>query len=149
MPVFAALSINDGQGTPVSHTFNPTSSDNGIYTWRDQTVSSGVALGDWQITYSRKDPSGPIKTGLASNAERVYRHKLMALIPTMEALGTSDSGLTPPPTISHVHRGFVEMVQPERGSNSERKNLTAIVANALDHATFKSLLNDLAGMTGS
>lgn len=149
MPVFAALSINDGQATPVAHTFNPISNDNGIYTWRDQTVSSGVALGDWMITYSRKDPSGPQRAGLVSSADRVYRHKLMVAIPTMETLGNNSAGLTPPPTVAHVHRGFVELVQPERGSNSERKNLTAITANAMDHATFKSLFNDLSGITGS
>lgn len=146
MPAFAAITINDGQASPGAHTFNPVSNDNGIYVWQDQT--GGVALGYLTITYQKSVP-GPVKPGQASDASRVWRHKLTVAVPTMETLGTNDAGLTPPPTVACIHRGSMEFIQPERGTNSVRKDMTAYCANLLGHATIKSLLNDQAGLTGA
>lgn len=146
MPVFASIAINDGQGTPVSHTFLPVSSDSGIYVWQDQ--SGGVSLGYLTITYSKKVP-GPAKAGSESNAARIWRQTLSISVPTMETLGNNSAGLTPPPTVAYIHRAVLEFMQPERGSLQERKNLTAYATNLLSHATAKSLLNDQAGLTGA
>jgi len=147
MPVFAAVTINDGQAAPVAHTFNPVSSVNGLYVWQDQT--GGVALGYKTITYTKKTPAGNVRAGQASDAGRVWRQTFTIADPQMETLGTSDSGLTPPPTVAGIHRAVIEFVQPERGTLANRKDLTAYAANLLDHATAKSLLNDQAGLTGS
>jgi hypothetical protein len=146
MPAFAAITINDGQASPGAHTFNPVSSDNGIYVWQDQT--GGVALGYLTLTYQKTVP-GPAKAGQASDAGRVWRHKFTIAVPTMETLGTNDAGLTPPPTVACIHRSIHEFIQPERGSLSVRKDLTAYAANLFAHATAKSLLNDQAGLTGA
>lgn len=146
MPAFAAITINDGQASPGAHTFNPVSSDNGIYVWQDQT--GGVALGYLTITYQKSMP-GPSKPGQASDASRVWRQKFTIAVPTMETLGTNDAGLTPPPTVACIHRAVMEFIQPERGTVSVRKDLTAYCSNLLAHATGKSLLNDQAGLTGA
>lgn len=146
MPAFAAFTINDGQATPVAHTFNPVSSDNGVFVWQDQT--GGVALGYLTVTYRRQNP-GPMREGVASTADRKTKHWINIAVPTMETLGTNDAGLTPPPTVACIHRMNIEVFQPERGNESTRKDLTAYGANLLGHATFKSVLNQQQGFTGA
>jgi hypothetical protein len=147
MPAFAAVTINDGQASPGAHTFNPVANDNGIYVWQDQT--GGVSLGYLTLTYAKTMPAASVRAGQASDASRVWRHKISVAVPTMETLGTSDSGLTPAPTVACIHRANVEFIQPERGTTSVRKDVTAYVSNLLAHATFKSILNDQAGLTGA
>lgn len=147
MPVFGNIIINDGQATPVAHTFIPIAIENGVAIWQDQT--GGVPLGYSTITWVPKRPASQPRAGLQSSSDRVTRQKLTVSTSTMTTLGTTDAGLTPPPTISHVHRAVMEFVQPERGSLQERKDLTAYCQNLLGHATVKSLLNDQEGLRGA
>lgn len=146
MPVFAGITINDGQASPGAHTFNPVSSVNGTYVWQDQT--GGIALGYLTITYQRTNPP-PAKAGQGSTSDRAIKQSFGISIPTMETLGTNDAGLTPPPTVACIHRARMDFIQPERGTLSVRKDLTAYASNLLAHATGKSLLNDQEGLRGS
>lgn len=146
MPAFAAFTINDGQSSPAAHTFNPVSSENGVYVWQDQT--GGIALGYLTVTYQAKRP-GPMRDGMQSSADRRMKHSINIAIPTLETLGTNDAGLTPPPTVACIHRLNMDVIQPERGTLAVRKDLTAYGSNLLAHATFKALLNDQAGLTGA
>lgn len=146
MPAFAAITINDGQASPGAHTFNPVSNENGVYVWQDQT--GGVALGYLTLTYRCQRP-GPYRDGVASGSDRKWKHFINIAVPTLETLGTNDAGLTPPPTVACIHRLNMEVFQPERGTTSVRKDLTAYASNLLAHATFKAVLNDQSGFTGA
>ena len=96
MSAFAAITINDGSDTPVSHTFNPISNDNGVYLWAYQPA--GVAsLGYKTITYWKKVPSGSPRAGLTSDSSRVWRQHVNIAVPVLETLGSNAAGITPPP----------------------------------------------------
>jgi hypothetical protein len=51
MPALTTLTIDDGQSTPVAHSFVPTGMPNGVAEFRD---SDGVAVGDNILTVSSK-----------------------------------------------------------------------------------------------
>lgn len=146
MPAFAAFTINDGQAAPAAHTFSPVLQDNGVFVFQEQI--GGIALGYKTITYRRQNP-GPYREGLASSADRKVKHWINISVPTLETLGNNSAGLTPPPTIACIDRLNIEVFQPERGSESVRKDVTAYASNLLAHATFKAVLNQQQGFTGA
>jgi len=56
MPANAAIAIQDGASTPVTHTFSPTKIDaNGIATFEERV--SGVPIGYPTITWSVRAPT--------------------------------------------------------------------------------------------
>lgn len=147
MPAFAAFTINDGAGTPNARTFNPISGENGLFVWQDQSPTS--AIGYRTVTYRLTRPTVAAQPGLASAADRMWKHVIGIACPTMETLGNNSAGLTPPPTVAYIHRANLEFRQPERGVLQDRKDLTAFTYNLLGHADWKSVLNDLQPWTGS
>jgi hypothetical protein len=147
MPAFAAFTINDGKATPVAHTFNPISGESGLFVWQDQSPTS--AIGFLTVTYRLSRPTVAAAPGIASAADRMWKHTIGIAVPTMETLGNNSAGLTPPPTVAHIHRANLEFRQPERGTLADRKDLTAFAYNLLGHASWKSVLNDLTPWTGS
>lgn len=141
MPAFAAISINDGQATPVAHTFNPTEIVDGQAVLHDR--SGGIAIGYLKLGVSLKLPKSA-GNGQGSDANtRVIRTKVTVDLPTLETLATGSSGYEPPPTVSYVCRGICEFIFPERCSAQNRKDARAFIANALAHADVKKVVEDL------
>lgn len=137
MPAVAAITINDGQATPVAHTFDPTGPDtNGAFSYVDN--SSGVALGFPRITLSKSDPRGN---------SSVYRVKGRFEIPVLEtANGANPEGYTPGPAVAYTVRGNMEFLLPQRSDTDERKDILAYVSNFLQLALAESLIHDLEGI---
>lgn len=138
MPQVAALTINDGQGTPVPHVFNPVNLTDGVQFYADQ--SSGVSLGFPKVSHQLRVPAS---NGRRSDVSRNYRLKLKVTLPEMETLGTADSGLTPPPTKAYESIFTGEFVLPERASSAHRADLLAYVRNYLADAIVTSFVEDL------
>lgn len=140
MPALASLTINDGQATPVAHTFTPASRKDGIQSYLDQ--SGGVALGFPKITTQLAEPRGSHKQ---SSADRKYKCRVSIKVPVMETLGTSDNGLTPPPTRAYESDVHIDFVIPERADLAHRKDILAYAKNLLSDAMVTSLVQDLEG----
>lgn len=136
MPAFAALTINDGQATPVAHTFGPLRIDEkGVAVYLDR--AAGVGIGFNKLAISLRSPVGSIKPGDVSDAsKRVYKAVLTLDLPTLESA-------TAVPTVAHLHQARVEFTLPERGSLANRKDLIALLKNALSHANINSVLETL------
>lgn len=120
MSAVSSITLNDAQGTPVLHTFIPLGPDvNGVWWWEDQTGTASIAYN--RISMSLKRPR-PAAAGDNSD-KRVNRVKISILTPKVEALGVSDSGYTPSPTIAYTPRCDIEFVMSERALLQDRKDL--------------------------
>jgi len=126
-----AIQLYDAQATPVNHVFNPTRPDQIAALWFEDT-SQASPIGYWRISVELKRPA--VAVAGQSSKDRVYRVKVTMHEPVLETLGTSDSGLTPAPTLAYVSRGFAEFVLPERGTLQNRKDLRKMLHNLLNEA---------------
>ena len=129
MPAAANIVISDGAATPVAHTFSPIGQDSKGVWWYEQINPVPTnALGAKRLG---------IKVVRVMERNRLTGNAKVTITvqnPTLETLGTKDSGLTPPPTVAYVNHARVEFDYPERGSLQERKDTRAFVA-ALTSAT--------------
>lgn len=144
MPQLANITINDGQATPVAHTFSPVRIDEkGVASLYDR--SGGIAIGFPRLAVSLKEPVNPVKAGAASDAlKRNYKCVITVDVPTLESTSAATgTGITPAPTVAYVHAARLELSLPERGALSNRNDLIAYVVNALNNATVKSIVQNL------
>ena len=125
MTAIAALTINDGQATPVAHTFNPVNIDQqGVAKWADR--SGGIALGFPIITFSMKNPT---------KQSRNYRVVVKVTTPVLEQTSPSTAtGIQPAPTKAYDLIFNGEFVLPERSTLAERNNILAYVKNFFANA---------------
>lgn len=125
MPAIAALSINDGQSTPVAHSFAPVTTDGSLAKWADRspTIPSGFRT----ISYEVAPPSGSRIT-----------HKLQA--------GFNNPSVATVNSVDQVVRNSSAQVtlniHPD-ATLQERKDLLAYVANFFANATVKASVENL------
>lgn len=120
----ALTGINDGEIAPIAHTFTPLGPDKDGVQWFEQSVpapANGLAAKRFSITVKRATPGNQLN-GVTRITGRFW-------YPVMETLATSDSGITPPPTISYQLYAEIRYVLPERSNEQERKNLKVLVSN--------------------
>jgi len=144
MSAVAAIVLADALGTPVNHTFTPLGPDaNGVWWFEDQSQSTPI--GYWRISLqlTRVKPGG---TGQASSKDRVNRVKIGIHIPTLETLGTSDNGITPPPTVSFIDRANIELILPERDNLQVRKDLRKFCQNLMAETQVTAMVESLQGV---
>jgi len=122
MTAIAALTLADGQATPVNHTFSPVNIDaGGVARWADR--SSGIAIGFPVISQSLRNPT---------KGSRNYRMTAKVQLPVLEVTspGTA-TGIQPAPTKAYDLLATIELVLPERSTLAQRNDLLAYVKNLL------------------
>jgi hypothetical protein len=130
MAAIGNIVINDGQGTPVAHTFSPLSVATDVCKFVDRVL--GVVIGYPELSLGMTLPSNG-----AGNAKMT----LKVTVPTLEtATGTTGEGFIPKPTLAYKTRAFVEVYADVRSSLQERKNLNAYLKNALANAAWTTLV---------
>lgn len=125
MSAISNIVINDGQTTPVSHTFAPAKTQADWALLEDRTA--GIYIGYNKLTFALTRPSGDSKS-----ANRNLKLSIKIETPKLENVTNSTiSGIAPAPTISY--RPVVELIAtfPERCSLQDRKDLQAYIKNAL------------------
>jgi len=125
MTAIAALTLADGQATPVNHTFSPVNIDqSGVARFADR--SGGVAIGYPVMSYSFRAPS---KTSWN------YRILVKAVLPVLEQTSASTStGIQPAPTKAYDLTFNGEFILPERSTLANRSDILAYAKNLLSHA---------------
>lgn len=124
MGALAAVAANDGEIVPVGHTFTPLGPDKDGVQWFEQSTpapANALAAKRVSVSIKRADP-GKQQNGVARLTLRMW-------YPVMETLSTSDSGITPPPTVAYQLYAEVRYVIPERSTEQERKNLRVLLIN--------------------
>lgn len=141
MSAVSTITLADAQATPVNHNFIPLGPDaKGVWWFEDQSQST--PLGYWRISLELKRTL-PGAAGTAASSNRVNRVKVTLHLPTLETLGTSDSGITPPPTIAYVDRGSMEFILAERDSLQNRKDLRKMLSNLASNTQVVDMVENL------
>lgn len=129
MTAIAALTLADGQATPVNHTFSPADIVNGVASYEDR--SGGIAIGFPKVTVSVKAPT---QKGAGN---RNYRVIAKVTLPVLEQTSPSTAtGIQPAPIVAYNLIGNVEIVLPERSTLAQRNDALAYVKNLLANAVF-------------
>jgi hypothetical protein len=132
MAAIASVVINDGQATPVAHTFAPVNIVGDVAKWADR--SGGIALGYPIITQSLRMPT---------SGSRMYKLTQRIVVPTLEVTSPSTmTGIQPAPTLAYNLMCNVDWLLPERSTLQERKNLKAFLKNLLAHANTTTASED-------
>lgn len=135
MTAFASITINDGQATPVAHTFTARRISDGIAKWQD--ISGGIALGFPTLTASLREP-------VKGSKIPTYRAEINLSVPKMETVNASTyNGITPAPTKAYEVVAKLTLLIPERSVSQDRKDIRAYMANALAQLDLKALIEDL------
>lgn len=148
MALKAALTINDGQATPVAHTFSPRGpvEDNGVQMYEDRV--GGIAIGFPTVAFQFKMPSNS-NAALVSSSNRVYRITFGVAVPVMEVTSPqTGTGIQPAPTVSYILRSKTEFWIPERATLAQRKDLLAYTKNGLANAVVTTGVESLEGVWG-
>lgn len=128
MSAIANIVINDGQGTPVAHTFAPAKTQADWALLEDRVA--GMYIGYNKLTFVLTRP-----TGDSRQASRNLKLSIKIETPKLEVVSNSTvSGIAPAPTISY--RPVVELIAtfPERCSLQDRKDLQAYLKNILSNS---------------
>jgi hypothetical protein len=128
MSAIANIVINDGQTTPVGHTFAPVTIDaEGVAKWADR--SGGISIGFPMLTYKMASPS-------KRSTARTYKQTMKVVLPVLEQTSPSTAtGIQPAPIVGYTLLANIELVLPERSTLQDRKNLIAYARNYLANAT--------------
>lgn len=140
MTAFANMTINDGQATPVAHTFTARRIDEkGVAKWQD--ISGGVPIGYITITASLKEP--PVNMG-SSNRDAEYVARYKVALPILETLSNNTfSGVNPAPTKAYDLIADSTYRMSERSALADRKNLLAYHVNGLAQPQIRDLIWNL------
>lgn len=127
MSAIANIVINDGQGTPVAHTFAPAKTQADWALLEDR--AAGLYIGYNKLTFDLKRP-----TGESRQASRNLKLSIKVETPKLEVVSNSTvSGIAPAPTISYRPTAELVVTFPERCSLQDRKDLQAYIKNLLSN----------------
>lgn len=132
MPQMANIVINDGQATPVAHTFGPGPLVGTEAVFLDR--SGGISIGYPKVIINAAQPS---------KTSRLYKTRVKLVVPVLEVVNASTyNGITPAPTKAYDLTFDGTFFCPERATLADRKNLLAYVKNLLAHATLTAVVQD-------
>lgn len=130
MAAVGNIVINDGQGTPVAHTFSPSSVTTEVVEYFDRV--GGIVLGYPRLTLGQKLPA---------NGQGRIKQTLRVEVPTLETVtGSTGEGFAPKPTLAYKESWYTEVYHDPRSSLQERKNLNAYGKNALANTVWTTLV---------
>lgn len=119
---------NNGAATPVAYTFTPLGPDTSGVQWFEQaTPAPANARAAARVSVSLKRP----KLQASPRLQGIAKAEFGIWLPFMESLGTSDAGITPPPTVAYELQGRMVLFLSERSTPQDRKNLRMLMVNAV------------------
>lgn len=131
----ANIVINDGEATPIAHTFAPDGIDGGVAVYSDR--NTGVPVGYSKITMTR--PKTPQDAANGS-----YKMTVQLMLPRLEEVsGSGNSGYSPAPRVAYTLVAKTEFWLPARSTTLDRKNLRVLHVNAISNAIPAKAIDDL------
>lgn len=128
MAAASDIVVNDGQSTPVAHTFSPARKDGGLVIYEERTTANSPR-GFYTLGVSQTSPK-------AANA--VIRTKLSFEVP-IEVHDTNLDVYTYPSSM----RFNIDVLMPKDISTDDRADMAAYIKNILTHATIQALIANL------
>lgn len=134
MPAIAAITINDGQATPVAHTFNPIETD--LPKYRENGNSAVPVAGQSEILMSLREAQ--------NNVDGINKAVISLKLPVLETVsGSTIGGYTPGPKVAYYMTAKLECLLPNRSTAAQRKDLRVMLANLLANAQLISMVESL------
>ena len=132
MSAIANIAIQDGQGTPVTHTFYPIQT--GPTTKLRENLTALPTLGQGVVSVvTRLDG----KAGL-------NRVRVVLELPALEAeTGANSSGYTAAPKVAYMNKVTAEFILPSRGTAAQRKDLRTLMSNLVLNAVVSDSIDNL------
>lgn len=134
MSAIANIVINDGESTPVAHTFAPNGNTGTEANYADR--ASGISIG-----------FPVLKTNLAAAGRNQPLNKIRVRlsVPKLETVsGSTDAGLVPAPRLAYAGSFDGTFIFHERSTVQDRKNVRALLANLFANSTIVDLVDNLA-----
>ncbi|UUW21428.1 MAG: hypothetical protein [Sanya fiers-like virus 55] len=135
MATLANIVINDGQSTPVAHTFEPARRVGNSIEWHDR--ASGVLAGFNRIMLTSVAPKK-----LASG---VYRVTVKVMAPTLAVTApSSGTGIQPNPVAAYFTESIHTFNIPAASTADARKTARLYAIGALSNAQIVDAIDKLA-----
>lgn len=125
MPAIAALTINDGQTTPVARTFSPVSTNGAKGEFADRSAS--IPAGFATISHEVRRPAN------ASSAQRIVIGMNVPKVETVNGVAT----------VTRFSSAKVELNLSNLSTEQERKDLLAFVRNYLAQASVATSVTNI------
>lgn len=125
MPAIAALVINDGQGTPVAHTFSPQTTDGSLAKWADRSPT--IPAGYRGISHEVLPPNGN---------RTVNKMTFGFNFPTVATVNGVDT------VVRYSSAQVTLNIHPE-STLQERKDMNAYITNFMSNATVKTSVENI------
>jgi len=130
MPAFSTITLNDGQATPVAHSFSPNVLNGELATYQDRV--GGIALGYPVVSLTSTEPN---------KNSRVAKVRAKLVVPVLETVtGSSTGGFAPAPTRAYDLTADMTFFLPERSTLAQRKDILAYAKNLLSNAIMTNLV---------
>lgn len=134
MSAIAAIVINDGQATPVAHTFNPVqSTPDQLYR---EALSALPLIGQGRVSIAEK---------FNQSADGISKVRTKLELPALETITAQNSqGYTAAPRVAFTHTVVTDYFLPNRGTAAQRKDLRVLNINLQGNAQVVDLVDNLA-----
>ncbi len=134
MGQIANIVINDGQATPVAHTFAPNGNSGTEANYVDR--ANGISIGF---------PSLKTTLAVAGRNQPLNKIRVKLVVPRLEQIaGNTAQGYTPAPRLSHVLSFDGTFIFHERATEQERKDVRTLLTNLFGHAQMVDLIDKLS-----
>lgn len=122
MAAIASITLTDATPTtPVNRVFSPTKKEKDLFIYHNR--ASGIVVGFDQVS---------LQTRQADKTTKATKVTLKLVTPVLEQTSPStSSGIQPAPTVAYNLIANVELVLPDRCSQQNRKDLLAMIRDAL------------------
>jgi len=132
MSAITSMTLNDGQATPVAHTFVPLSHSPNEYMWRESGVSSVLAAVIVSMVF--------LKVKGNASLEKI---RLKTSVPALEtATGNNADGYTAAPKLAYNLASIQDFIMPLRATQQQRKDVVAYARNLAANAQVTDALYD-------
>jgi len=133
MAIRANIVLTDAATTPVNHTFNPVTTNDGVLLWIDRT--QGIAAGQSRLTLVQRSPKKGTPTYNMS-----WKLESPILAQTSPSTAT---GIQPVPTVDHTNLATLTFVAHERATTQERNDLLTQMRDLINEAIVTNQVKDL------
>lgn len=130
MPIVAAIAINDGKATPVSHVFSPDGKVGTAAQWANR--ATGLLAGQELLTIDVNRPKNP--KSAARVTITMYR-PVVALVNGVD-------------TVVRFEKGGMTLNFPQDGTQADRKDTAVLWTNLLTNATVRACIENLEPFYG-
>lgn len=133
MAAVANIVINDGQATPVAHTFMPSRQSGDLFVWNDR--SAGVVAGFNAIS---------VLTRYGSQSNAGQRVTMKVTVPTLAVTApSSGTGVQPNPVAAYTTLATIEFLIPNAASAAARSDILAYVKNLMATPFVSNMITNL------